>query len=154
MYLDAHQDNWIWNSLYINSQNVCSVPHISSFLIWDTWHNRKNVIASHGVYSLPHKFPFLIWRMRDIYHDTYHRKFNCISFILHPEVTIIDHYSSCIELSTSNDSVFVISMGNINHLSINEFILVVLMKYKFPNFHIIVKIKCVYNYFILNGFWL
>ena len=91
--------------------------------------------------------------MRDIYHDTYHMQFNNIYFRFHPKVVILDHYSSCIEVSTSNDIVSVIVVENINHLSINSFILVVLRKHQFIHFHIIVKIKYIHHYLILTGFY-
>ena len=65
--------------------------------------------------------------MRDIYHDTNHRQLNHIYCRFHPEV-IIDHYSSCIEVSTSNNIVFVIVIKNISHIPIIKFSLVVLSK--------------------------
>ena len=66
---------------------------------------------------------------------------------------IIDNYSSWIEVSASNDILFLIVIDNINHLSINEYILAVLIKYQFLHLHIIVRIKCIHHYLILNGFW-
>ena len=83
MYLDTRQNNWSSTALFMKSHNVCSVPHISSFLIWHTWHNWTNVILSYGVYPFPHEFIFLIWRMRCMYHDTYHSQFNNISCRYH-----------------------------------------------------------------------
>ena len=71
--------------------------------------------------------------MRDIYHDTDHRQFNNIYCKYHPEVVIIDHYSSYIEVSTSNYIVFVILNENIKYLTIDEFILAVFIK-KIPSF--------------------
>ena len=124
MYLDAHKHNWSWTALYMNSHIFFSFPHILSFLIWCTWNNCTNVIVSYGVYSCPHAYSFLMWRIKDIYHDTYHSQFNHISCRFHIEVVILDHHSSFIEVSTSNDILSVIAIENINHLTINEFILV------------------------------
>ena len=80
--------------------------------------------------------------MRDIYHDTNNSQFNNISFSFHPEV-ILDKYSSCIEVFTSNDIVLVISIKSIIHLSTNEFILVIFRKDQFLHIHIILRIKCI-----------
>ena len=44
----------------LSSHNVCSVPHIYTFLIWRTWHKLTNVIISYGVYLYPHILSFLI----------------------------------------------------------------------------------------------
>ena len=129
MYLDAHQSSWSWTALYMNSQNVFEVPYISPFLIWHSWHNCENVIVSRGVYYFPHELSFLIWRTRDIYYDTDHKKFYHIFCIFHPEVIILDHFSSCIKVSTLNHIIFIIIIDNINHLSINYFIHVVFSKY-------------------------
>ena len=112
----------------------------------------KNVIVSYSVYSCPHESPFLVWHMRDIYHVPDHRQFNHISCSFHPEVFIFDHYPSCIEVTTSNDIVFLIVIKNINHLYINEFILFVFRKYQILHFHIILRIKCIHHYLRFNGF--
>ena len=108
MYLDAHQNNWSWTALYMNSHNVCSVPHILPFIIWCTWYNWKNVVVSYGVYLCPREYSFLIWRMRDIYNYTYHKQLHRIFCRFHPEVIILDHCSSCIKVSSSNDIMFII----------------------------------------------
>ena len=91
--------------------------------------------------------------MRDIYHDTDNMQFNNIFCIYHPGIVIPDNYLSFLSFYISNYIVFVIAVENINHLFVNEFILFVLSKYQFLHFHIIVRIKCIHHYLILNGFY-
>ena len=124
MHLDANQNIWRSNVSHMNCHNVCLVPNVSSFIIWRKWHNWTNVIISYGVYYYPHKFPLHIWCTRDIDYDTNNNHFNHISCIFPPDF-IIDNYKLNIEVSTSNDIIFLILFNNKSHLSINEFIHVV-----------------------------
>ena len=128
MYLDANQNNWSWTALYMKYQMFCSVLHISPLIIWCIRNNWRNEISSYGVYLWPHKLSLIILCTRDIYPDTDHMWLHHISCRLHPVVVILDHYSSYIEVSNSNDIVFVIFIENINHIFINAFILIVFSK--------------------------
>ena len=119
MYLDVNTHNWSWTALYMNSHNFFSVPLILLFLIQRSCNNWANVIVSYGVDLYHHKASFLIWGVRDIDHEKNHRLFNNISCSFFPE-GIPDHYSSFIEISTSNDIICLIATNNVSHVYINE----------------------------------
>ena len=106
------------------------------------------MIISYDVYFYSYILPVLIWCTQYIDHDTNDMHFNHISSIFLLEC-IFDKYWSFIEVFTF---FLKIDIKNIIHLSINEFILVVLKK-KFLRFKILVRIKCIHHYMILNGFW-
>ena len=152
MYLNMHQNNWSWTTIYMNSHIVWWVPNTLSVLLWCTCNTWKNVILLYGVYLYQHESSFIIWCIRDIYHDTNHCQFNHIYYRFRPEV-IIDHYSSYIEVSNSNDIAFSIVINNLIHMSINEFILAVLIKYQFFHFLRTARIKCIDRFLRLDRFW-
>ena len=147
-----HQNIWSWNASYMNSHNIFQFHIYILFVIWRSWHNwkiwwyhmlpirahmnRHYLYDARGIYFITHIIDSLIISLSDSIHKLLF--LIIIHIVLNSLPQMIFH--------------FLIVIDNINHLSIIEFILVIIRKYQFLYLYIIVRIKFIHHHLILNDF--